>query len=1263
MISPPEKSRGYASRHLRKSALKTGSKSRRRRRPTNTNTAVDNNDDAHDDNSLRFSTSANDIIQMHVPAVRLSQVLKRQPSLFSSKTKSGGKIHAANKHVQVVDRLAERYAAARVIYLGGNNLKSVRGFEQFHQLVTLSLSNNLLSDVQDLYVLAGACPTLRNLSLEGNTITHTPYYRERVIAAMPELEMLDSKKVTDDELRDAVTVEAKYAKSMELLFQNDCLIHKLKRTSHQIQLHSDFHSVRSGLRRGSIGSKIPVTILRKADHLHANDGSSSGSLSIDQFLHRWRYMDTMSPQERADVEKRIINGAFRFYNLLLQTCRVGGGGSGGGGGEKQKSNSAATKTINLWGEAFGQMLMVQQSSIAKLVDMCHATEEKAKTLVLKSAKKDSKGYLQNELQQVARRKAQRAEERERDLLARIDDLEKTVSASSSSAAISAASVASATRLPSALSSRFVPLNFSEQLNVSDLNNTMSSSFTMNDVSRTAPLEAPLEAPPPIGLRSEENVARTLAGSFENVSRHQTNIDDTLRASALAPTLAPTSRVVASSSSTTTSSREQQQQQSTISPAPRTLPPPAPTPRAPPAFSMSALPTPHANGGNSVVHVSRGRETSPARSSSRSSRRSPSQKSQKSNRSNRFVHGSKEEEEGGEGRRRRRRGPNFSVSPPPSASRSPHVWKRQQEQFQSIHRSLSPGSRSSSTGGDHGGDHGGEPRVSFSFTAPISSPKDCARSPRSFSSSSSFHRRRQRSSRSMSPERLPSSNTYRLVVRQLLQAVQHGRSLYGRRITKISEFFDAMDQDGNGMVNRDEFHRSLRRLGIGITNEQVDGIMAVVDEDHSGRLDKREFMDALRLEIREEKRGNLPYPSPQREIEKRDYNHNDLLNRSHVHSRVEAAKMGGMMPLSLGAATNTSNVVRWMEPTERRPKPESPWKDTLRRQNPLKENPIIHSPERRERSRVLVQEAHQQQQNRREQEQTLKLTSKLRQANDRIVQYHDLIDGMLLRKSTRPTHGQSSSVSVEQGGGGGGGGHVPNPPLMSAQEIHSRKRRGTRDIAATLTAWWSRCLQSRVAGSFQKWVMSMMFERTCSAARRRRRRETRRRMLLLWKVHVERRRGTRKEEHRAEHRCENHSLRSLGSNSRSNSRAASPSFSAEAAREAASELRSQHHGRNFNRTLPIVSQSNTSFQNYAKEKEEEEMGEKEKIAAQENVFRYRVELNRWKKRRASSLRNNILGRLIRSTFSTWFIQSRERTRTKWFEETRSHLQNARAGSFV
>ena len=153
-------SRGYASRHLRKSAIKARVKAKRVQSAAATTIAT-----------------ATTIVQKHLPIVRLGDVLNKHPNLFTNGNKRGSKIHAANKHIAHIDRLAERYTQVKILYLGGNDLTTTMGFQQFSNLATLSLSNNLLSNMPDIYMLAGACPTLRNVSLEGNDITQTPYYR------------------------------------------------------------------------------------------------------------------------------------------------------------------------------------------------------------------------------------------------------------------------------------------------------------------------------------------------------------------------------------------------------------------------------------------------------------------------------------------------------------------------------------------------------------------------------------------------------------------------------------------------------------------------------------------------------------------------------------------------------------------------------------------------------------------------------------------------------------------------------------------------------------------------------------------------------------------------------------------------------------------------------------------------------------------------------------------------------------------------------
>eukprot|EP00946_MAST-07B_sp_MAST-7B-sp1_P005268 g5268.t1 len=494
-----------------------------------------------------------------IPAVRLSEVLRAQPSLFSGNAKhggTGGRIHAANKHIRLIDRLPERYALARTVYLGGNDLTTADGLEQFVSITTLSLANNLISDPRVLLQIGVACPSIRVLSLEGNDVTHIPYYRARAIAAMPELKQLDGHEVTKLDLLQARDIDEKHSKSLQLLFQNDCLIHKLKRTASQIRLHSDLRAVGHGLNHGhTVRGRIPVTIIKSTECIFADkDGavSSGNAFDIDLFLRRWRYMDLCSPEQRRECENRIASGARRFFDLLKKTNAdkqpngqnmhsSGQGGTGGESGKTIEKVSEPAHSALLWDEAYAQMMLVQQSSIAKLVDICRKAQETANANEVERQKKDPSGRLRGELaaQDLHAQQAQQdRERREQELRDKIEKLERT---------------------------------------------------------------------------------------------------------------------------------------------------------------------------------------------------------------------------------------------------EPHVFCQT-----------------------------------------------------------------------------------RLIVRQLLTAAKHGRTLFGKKIRQISAFFEAMDVDTNGLVSREEFHRTMRRLGLGLTTEQIDGMLNIFDEDHSGRLDKREFMAALRIEKHAEKTGNLPFPSPPRD---------------------------------------------------------------------------------------------------------------------------------------------------------------------------------------------------------------------------------------------------------------------------------------------------------------------------------------------------------------------------------------------------------------
>ena len=55
----------------------------------------------------------------------------------------------------------------------------------------------------------------------------------------------------------------------------------------------------------------------------------------------------------------------------------------------------------------------------------------------------------------------------------------------------------------------------------------------------------------------------------------------------------------------------------------------------------------------------------------------------------------------------------------------------------------------------------------------------------------------------------------------------------------------LDKDKGGTISHDEFKAGLHRLDIGLTKDQVRALLNVVDEDHSGEIDIKEFLGAAR----------------------------------------------------------------------------------------------------------------------------------------------------------------------------------------------------------------------------------------------------------------------------------------------------------------------------------------------------------------------------------------------------------------------------------
>ena len=89
-----------------------------------------------------------------------------------------------------------------------------------------------------------------------------------------------------------------------------------------------------------------------------------------------------------------------------------------------------------------------------------------------------------------------------------------------------------------------------------------------------------------------------------------------------------------------------------------------------------------------------------------------------------------------------------------------------------------------------------------------------------------------------------------VLRQIQQAMQQQakRKLNGHSIVDSRGVFHAMDRDNSGTLDPGEFADAMRRLGLGLTAQQVGGLARALDRDGDGAIDYEELLDYLHGKI-------------------------------------------------------------------------------------------------------------------------------------------------------------------------------------------------------------------------------------------------------------------------------------------------------------------------------------------------------------------------------------------------------------------------------
>ncbi|KAL6764938.1 hypothetical protein V8C86DRAFT_3022064, partial [Haematococcus lacustris] len=231
-------------------------------------------------------------------------------------------------------------ASAQVVYLSKNSLTSAAGITQFACVVTLSLADNLLADLDQVLAEVSCLPCLQALSLEGNPCASLPFYRPRTLASLPQLTVLDKCDVSEAERCQALALVAQEDAHLATMTHNACLVHKLARVYQQQLLHRDLFATLYGTRmkfvRGLAPDSVPVNPQR--------------------LLELWDYEASLSAQERSTIQAALRREVGRRRDMAQQAGR----------GVPSGSHAASAAS---WDSAYAEVMLAQQQSTAQLLDL------------------------------------------------------------------------------------------------------------------------------------------------------------------------------------------------------------------------------------------------------------------------------------------------------------------------------------------------------------------------------------------------------------------------------------------------------------------------------------------------------------------------------------------------------------------------------------------------------------------------------------------------------------------------------------------------------------------------------------------------------------------------------------------------------------------------------------------------------------------------------------------------------------------------------
>ena len=312
-----------------------------------------------------------------LPDVSLTDVGRQFPTLFTS-----SKIQVVNRHVNIIDRVPHQFRGADTIYLSNNRLVDISGIEQFQELKTLSLAHNDIVTVDSLMPLS-RCPKLKYLKLEGCPLCERPFYRLHVVRKLPHVHFLDRKEIAREERLGAKYIVEKEGQMHRVLYENHCLIHKLKRFLFQIKLRIDFRSMKLGHKRLLVPSTLP----------HFPRHQPVDRVNTDTFLKAWNYESLVENRLKYEIREDLVQGVLKFWKVIVKQEALVAYGKGAGNGPKHRPATSWADSFEVWEEAFSQMMTVQQNAILRLKELCEEAKVELRELEEKIEARDPRHLI------------------------------------------------------------------------------------------------------------------------------------------------------------------------------------------------------------------------------------------------------------------------------------------------------------------------------------------------------------------------------------------------------------------------------------------------------------------------------------------------------------------------------------------------------------------------------------------------------------------------------------------------------------------------------------------------------------------------------------------------------------------------------------------------------------------------------------------------------------------------------------------------------